>query len=107
MENKKTKLTISGNAKKSIENIEIAKTQSKNSVIINKKQGRFFGKTSPNRNLGSKSSRTISEPKSNTFSNQKSQKVGSKPSSPPVNAYEKRKLAEQRATRRLKGDLSS
>ena len=29
MENKKTKLTISGNAKKSIKNIEIAKTQGK------------------------------------------------------------------------------
>ena len=31
---KKTKLTISGIAKKSIENIELAKTQSKNSVVI-------------------------------------------------------------------------
>ena len=29
MENKKTKLTISGTAKKSIKNIEIAKTQGK------------------------------------------------------------------------------
>ena len=36
MENKK-KLTISGNAKKSIESIELAKTQSKNSVVIQKK----------------------------------------------------------------------
>tara|TARA_Y100000817_G_scaffold310994_1_gene302456 strand:- start:502 stop:705 length:204 start_codon:yes stop_codon:yes gene_type:complete len=34
---KKTKLTISGIAKKSIENIELAKTQSKNSVVIEKK----------------------------------------------------------------------
>ena len=34
---KKTKLTISGSTKKSIENIEIAKTQSKNSVVIQKK----------------------------------------------------------------------
>jgi hypothetical protein len=31
---KKTKLTISGSAKKSIKNIEIAKTQSKNAVVI-------------------------------------------------------------------------
>ena len=30
MENKKTKLTISGNAKKSLSNIELAKTKSKN-----------------------------------------------------------------------------
>ena len=36
MENKKTKLTISGTAKKSIKNIEIAKTQGKNSVVIEK-----------------------------------------------------------------------
>ena len=34
---KKTKLTISSNAKKSIKNIEFAKTQSKNSVVIEKK----------------------------------------------------------------------
>ena len=37
MKNKKTKLTISGNAKKSIGNIELAKTQNKNSVVIEKK----------------------------------------------------------------------
>ena len=36
MENKKTKLTISATAKKSIRNIEIAKTQGKNSVVIEK-----------------------------------------------------------------------
>ena len=34
---KKTKLTLSGIAKKSIESIELAKTQSKNSVVIRKK----------------------------------------------------------------------
>ena len=34
---KKTKLTVSGSAKKAIKNIEIAKTQGKNSVIIEKK----------------------------------------------------------------------
>ena len=37
MENKKTKLTISGAVKKSIKNIEIAKSKNKNSVIIGKK----------------------------------------------------------------------
>ena len=36
MENKKTKLTISGTAKKSIKNIEIAKTQGKKSGPIQK-----------------------------------------------------------------------
>ena len=38
---KKTKLTISGSAKKSIKNIEIAKTQGKNSVVIEKQIGKF------------------------------------------------------------------
>jgi translation initiation factor IF-2 len=41
MENKKTKLTISGIAKKSFKNIEIAKTQGKNSVVIEKKKVNF------------------------------------------------------------------
>ena len=49
MENKKTKLTLSGIAKKSIENIELAKTQSKNSVVIEKKTSRFPNKGSFNR----------------------------------------------------------
>ena len=38
---KKTKLTISGSAKKSIRNIEIAKTQGKNSVVIEKSKTNF------------------------------------------------------------------
>ena len=38
MEKKKTKLTISGNKKKPIDNIELAKLQNKNSVVIEKKQ---------------------------------------------------------------------
>ena len=41
---KKTKLTISGIAKKSIQNIEIAKTQGKNSVVIEKKSNNFPSK---------------------------------------------------------------
>ena len=44
MENKKTKLTISGTAKKSIKNIEIAKTQGKNSVVIEKSKSNFVKK---------------------------------------------------------------
>ena len=50
---KKTKLTISGIAKKSIENIELAKTQSKNSVVNEKKNNKFSGK-----NFFNKSSNT-------------------------------------------------
>ena len=38
---KKTKLTISGTTKKSIKNIEIAKTHGKNSVIIEQHQKNF------------------------------------------------------------------
>ena len=38
---KKTKLTITGIAKKSIKNIEIAKTQGKNSVVIEKQSNKF------------------------------------------------------------------
>ncbi len=41
---KKTKLTISGSAKKSIKNIEIAKTQGKNSVVIEKQTGKLSSK---------------------------------------------------------------
>ena len=44
MENKKTKLSISGTAKKSIKNIEKAKTQGKNSVIIEKSRNNYLKK---------------------------------------------------------------
>ena len=95
MENKKTKLTLSGIAKKSIENIELAKTQGKNSVVIEKKVSKFNNK----RNLFNKSkdrSFTKSKP-INTF-NISSQKTK-------TNDFEKRKLAEQRARKRIKGEL--
>ena len=46
MEKKKTKLTISGTSKKTIDNIEIAKSKAKNSVIIEKRQGKFSSKQS-------------------------------------------------------------
>ena len=42
---KKTKLKISGIAKKSIQNIEKAKTQGKNSVIIEKQSNKFSNKS--------------------------------------------------------------
>ena len=46
MEKKKLKLTISGSSKKTISNIELAKSQAKNSVVIEKKNKRFGSKTS-------------------------------------------------------------
>ena len=99
MDNKKTKLTLSGIAKKSIENIELAKTQSKNSVVIEKKLNKFSNKGNFNR---PSSVRSKSPSVSNTNFTQK-QTSTTKPASI-TNDYEKRKLAEQRATRRLKGD---
>ncbi len=95
MEKKKLKLSISGSSKKTINNIELAKSQGKNSVIIEKKQ-KFGNKTSfhknqtqtknfkPKQNFKFKDENFISPAKSNDF--------------------EKRKLAEQRATKRLKGE---
>ena len=53
MENKKTKLTISGTAKRSIKNIEIAKAQGKNSTVIEKSKNNFIKKGSSYRNSGS------------------------------------------------------
>ncbi|MBD1151980.1 translation initiation factor IF-2 [Pelagibacterales bacterium SAG-MED22] len=96
---KKTKLTISGSAKKSIKNIEIAKTQSKNAVVIEKQTGKF-----PNRGGSFRANPGKPKPTSSF-----SRGTGIKPpfvtKSPPItNDFERRKLAEQRATKRLKGD---
>ena len=106
MENKKTKLTLSGIAKKSIENIELAKTQSKDSVVIQKKPNRFAGKKPFNRSTGSRpQNKKPEEFKSNTSSFTPRVNTFSKSSAPPItNSFERRKLAEQRATRRLKNE---
>ena len=94
MDKKKIKLKLSGNIKRSITNIERAKTQGKNSVVIEKKN-KFSNKKSFNfnrQNINSK--KNILEKRPNL----------SEKSSAPSNDYEKRKLAEQRATRRLKAE---
>ena len=44
MEKKKLKLSISGSSKKTFSSIEQAKTQSKNTVVIEKKSSKFPGK---------------------------------------------------------------
>ena len=99
MEKKKTKLTISGSSKKTISNIERARTQGKNSVIIGKKSIGFVNKSNiikkNNKNDSfkikpSRSPKELSLSKSSTYS---------------PNDFEKRKLAEQRAKKRLKGEL--
>ena len=96
---KKTKLTISGSPKKTIKSIEIAKTQGKNSILIEKKQVKALSKTG------------FSGSGTNKFKNSSSFSRGTqlKPTfnyklSRGTNDFERRKLAEQRATKRLKGD---
>ncbi len=96
---KKTKLTISGIAKKSIKNIEIAKTQGKNSRIIEKKSNKFSPRLTQSKSGG------LNLKTNNSFN----RNSGSKPnfSSKPIsqtNDFERRKLAEQRATKRIKGE---
>ncbi len=97
MEKKKLKLSISGDSKKTINSIEQAKSQSKNTVVIEKRPPRFGNKSSfskGNKNIGKKADTNFIVKQTNY----------SKPPSPISSDFEKRKLAEQRATRRLKGD---
>ena len=96
---KKTKLTISGTAKKSFKNIEIAKTQGKNSVVIEKQTSKFPSRGGSSRPGGFKQKTT------STFNRGAPVKPSFVHKSPSViNDFERRKLAEQRATKRLKGD---
>jgi translation initiation factor IF-2 len=96
---KKTKLTISGTAKKSFKNIELAKTQGKNSVVIEKQPSKFPSRGGSSRPGGFKPKTT------STFNRAIPVKPSFAPKSPPItNDFERRKLAEQRATKRLKGD---
>ncbi|MDA7689962.1 translation initiation factor IF-2 N-terminal domain-containing protein, partial [Candidatus Pelagibacter sp.] len=96
---KKTKLTISGTAKKSFKNIEIAKTQGKNSVLIEKQPSKFPSRGGSPRPGGFKPKTT------STFNRGATVKPSFAPKSPSLtNDFERRKLAEQRATKRLKGD---
>jgi len=94
---KKTKLTISGTAKKSIKNIEIAKVQGKNSVVIEKQSNKFSNRGGSFRPSGFKSKSTSNFNRGTTL------KTSFTPKIPSItNDYEKRKLAEQRATKRIK-----
>ncbi len=98
MEKKKLKLSISGSSKKTFSSIEEAKSKSKNTVVIEKKNSKFAGKSQFSRqsNNNFRSNNNISS-KPNNFS---------RPSTQISSDFEKRKLAEQRATRRLKGEVS-
>ena len=83
MENKKTKLTISGKSKKPIKNFDSIKPRGSKSILITKNTNKFAKK-----GTSSRSDRPIfATKKQGTF-----------------NDFEKRKLAEQRATKRLKDE---
>ena len=97
MEKKKLKLSISGSSKKTLNSIEQAKSQSKNTVVIEKKNSKFPGKSQFSRQNVSNL-----RPNNNNYSKPKN---FVRPSAPPASDFEKRKLAEQRATRRLKGEV--
>ncbi len=98
MEKKKLKLSISGSSQKTFSSIEQAKSKSKNTVVIEKKSTKFAGKSQFSRqNNNSFKPTNNSSSKPNNYT---------RPSTQPSSDFEKRKLAEQRATRRLKGETS-
>ncbi len=98
MEKKKLKLSISGTSKKTFSSIEQAKSKSKNTVVIEKKNSKYQGKSlSPKPAQNNNNFATNKSIPSKTYNY-------NRPVSPPVSDFEKRKLAEQRATRRLKGE---
>jgi len=83
MENKKTKLTISGKSKKPIRSFDPTKPHGSKSISITKNTNKFVKK-----GTSSRPDRPVFTPK----------KQGT------FNDFEKRKLAEQRATKRLKDE---
>tara|TARA_B100000902_G_scaffold89266_1_gene93084 strand:+ start:1144 stop:1503 length:360 start_codon:yes stop_codon:yes gene_type:complete len=98
MENKKTKLTISGSSKKSYKNLDSSKTQGKKTVIIEKRLAKPGIKNSFSKPVSSKPFLSKNKYGGNlkpNFSSKTAQLSSD---------FEKRKLAEQRATKRLKGD---
>tara|TARA_Y100001970_G_scaffold193132_1_gene234731 strand:- start:786 stop:2999 length:2214 start_codon:yes stop_codon:yes gene_type:complete len=98
MENKKTKLTISGNPKKTFKNFDSSKNQRRKTVVIDQQSKRSAGKTNFNKPSGFRSS-------SNNLKKNFSIKPNFSPkTSTSTSDFERRKLAEQRATKRLKGD---
>ena len=83
MENKKIKLTISGKPKKIIKNFETSDTYKNKPLTTGKSQSKFVKKGSSFR------------PNKPIFPTKKQATIGD---------FEKRKLAEQRATKRLKDE---
>ena len=100
MEKKKLKLSISGSRNKTINSIEQARNQSKNTVVIEKKPKRFLGKSTSARPFvnNDKFKNKSSLPEKTPNFSRPLQHISSD--------FEKRKLAEQRATKRIKGETS-
>jgi len=101
MEKKKLKLSISGNTNKTISSIEQAKNQPKNTVVIEKKSKRFLGKSNISKHI------SVSDKSINKSSFAQRKPNYSKPLPNISSDFEKRKLAEQRATKRIKGEIST
>ena len=97
MEKKKLKLSVSATSKKTFSSIEQAKSKSKNTVVIEKKNLKHQGKSLSTRPAQNNNFGTNKSIPSKTYNY-------NRPVSPPTSDFEKRKLAEQRATRRLKGE---
>tara|TARA_B100001121_G_scaffold194049_1_gene169549 strand:+ start:1666 stop:3858 length:2193 start_codon:yes stop_codon:yes gene_type:complete len=91
MESKKKKLTISGSPKRGFKNFDSSKTQGKKTVIIEKHTNRSSTHKTSNFNPNFK--------KNPNFKPNLASKVSSA-----VSDFERRKLAEQRATKRIKGE---
>jgi len=102
MENKKTKLTISGSSKKNpFKKFDTSKSQGKKTVVISNQNNKNTNKGNINKSFGKKSSffndKRVGQPKNN-FSNK---------TAIITSDFEKRKLAEQRATKRLKAEVDA
>ncbi len=96
MENKKAKLTISGGPKKSFKSIDSINNKGKKTVIINKHQPKFSGNSKTIKSSGHKSLSTTFKKGGNYKANFKVSN-----SSLGLSDFEKRKLAEQRATKKF------
>ena len=99
MENKKTKLTISNSSKKSFKNLDNQKNQGKKTVFINRKSNKNSGTSGFSKTSGFKSSHGNFKKNQNFKTN-----ISPKFNPSATSDFEKRKLAEQRATKKFKVD---
>ena len=98
MEKKKTKLTLSRGTKQPVKDFGISKSLGKNTVIIDRKSQKPHTKGSYSKNTG------VKKPYSGLKKNILSKPIFTSKSPAPSSDFERRKLAEQRATKRLKAE---